>query len=204
MIRAARDRVNREGLDALTMRGLSADLGVEAPSLYSHVRDKNDILDGLAELVYGEIEIPPPSGEHWSERLRIYSVAFRTALLANPNIVPVLAVRPLMSRATLEMMETALGELTVTGLSHRQALFVLETTVAYVIGIVLTELSANPALGGHDPEAIHAARAALPPDRFHHVLRTLEDGAVDRNAEFEFGLHLLTDGIDAVIRRNHA
>lgn len=198
VIEAARQLVNREGLDALTMRKLSKDLHVEAPSLYSHVKNKSDILDGLAELVFGEVKVAP-SDDPWQQRIGQYSRALRQALLANPNVVPVISVRPVISVSTLQLIEEALGELTVMGLSHRQAIFTLDTLVSFVMGHVLTELSANPIVSGHDPEAVAAARAALPAEIFPNVAKTLAEGIVDRNAEFEHGVAMLVAGIENLL-----
>lgn len=198
VIAAARDLVNRDGLEALTMRALSRELGVEAPSLYTHVTDKCDILDGLAELVYSGVSVAA-SDEPWPTRVQLYCGAFRGALLRNPNLVPVVSVRPVMSTATHELMDAALGELVALGLSSRQALFTLDTIVAYVIGHVLTELSGDPALGGHEPEEVAAARAALPEEAYPHVRRTLSEGVVDRTAEFEHGMKMIIAGIADLI-----
>ncbi len=198
IIAAARDLVAREGLDRLTMRALSAELGVEAPSLYGPVRDKGDILDGLAELVWGEVS-PPTEDAVWSIRVRRYCENFRRVLLSNPELVPVLAVRPVVGLSTLDLVEVALGELRDLDMSPRDAVFTLDTLVAFVIGHALSELSADPTLSGHDPAAISAARAALPADRYPNVRETLAEGGVDRTAEFNHGLDLLIRGLASVL-----
>ena len=200
VIEAARALVNRDGISALTMRALSRDLDVEAPSLYSHVRDKTDILDGIAELIYGEVQVPP-SDDPWQVRIRQYSQTFRQVLLANPQLVPIMSVRPVVSASTLDLMEAALGELTTAGFTSRQSIFTLDTIVALVIGHVLTELSTDETISGHDPAAVAAARAALPADIYPRLAETLADGAVDRTAEFDHAMTMIIDGMQALLGR---
>lgn len=200
VITAARDVITRDGLDRFSMRALSAELGVEAPSLYGHVKDKAEILDGLAELVYGEMTVPP-SGDNWTVRVRMYADAFRRALLRHPNLAPVVAVRPVMSVATIGFVENALAELVALGLTGHQAQYTLDTMASFVIGNVLFELSTrNQAIGGHDPEALAAARTALPADRYPNVARTLAV-PVDSTVEFNFGLSLIIDGLRPYITK---
>lgn len=182
------------------MRALSAELGVEAPSLYGHVRDKADILDGMAELVYGEIEVPP-LGDDWPVRIQKYADTFRSALLRNPNLVPVVAVRPVMSISTIGFVETALSELVALGLDGHEAQYTLDTMVSFVIGHVLFELSTrNATISGRDPEELARQRAHLPADRYPNVARTLAV-PVDSTIEFEFGLSLLVEGLRRLVER---
>ena len=111
-----------------------------------------------------------------------------------------LAVRPVMSPATFRLIESALGELVDdVGLSSRQAIFTLDTIVAFVTGHVLAELSANPVLGGHAPEVVAAIRTELPVDEFPQISRTLAEGAVDRTAEFEHGVTLIIEGVRSLV-----
>src|SRR5918911_1159397 len=84
--------VDREGLEALTMRKLGAELGVEAMSLYNHVPNKGALLDGMVEILLGELEIPPEE-EGWESRVREAYRAFRRLAHEHPNVFPLLVVR---------------------------------------------------------------------------------------------------------------
>lgn len=198
VIAAARDLANEEGLDKLTMRALSARVGVEAPSLYSHVKDKEDLLDGLADLIYSEITVEP-SDDPIEVRIETYCNALRQGLLANAHLAPVAATRPVVSVSTLNLVEQSLGELTAAGFSQQHALYVLDTLVAFVIGHALTEIGADPQIGGHSQDELAAQRAALPADLFPNVAATLGLGEVDRDAEFQFGVRLIISGILGLI-----
>src|SRR4051812_17759624 len=87
--------VDEEGLEALSMRRLGARLGVEAMSLYRHVRDKADLLDALHTAVLGDLRpVAAPGGEGWRALLGGLSRALRDALLRHPNVVSLFATRP--------------------------------------------------------------------------------------------------------------
>src|SRR3954467_12682736 len=91
VIEAALGVMDTEGLDAVTMRRVGRELGVEAMSLYNHVRDKDDILDGIAEEGLGEFEVP--SAEAWDEAARAAAREFRRLLLAHPGVMTLLTER---------------------------------------------------------------------------------------------------------------
>ena len=194
VIAAARELANEQGLDRLTMRALSARVGVEAPSLYSHVADKDDLLDGLAELIFSEVQVPP-SDDPIPVRMEMYSNALRHALLSNAHLASVAATRPVVSVSTLNLVEQALGELIDVGLEPQQALYVLDSMVSFVIGHALAEIGDNPDIGGHSEEEIAAQRAALPADVFPNVAATLGQGPIDRETEFHFGMRLIINGV---------
>ena len=198
VIAAARDLANAEGLDKLTMRALSARLGVEAPSLYTHVEDKEDLYDGLAELIFSEVVVEA-SDDPWPRRIEMYSNALRRALLRNANLVSIAATRPIVSLATLNLVEQALAELVEIGLTADEAVYTLDSLVSFVIGHALAEVGSNPNIGGHPEEELAAQRAALPEELFPHVAKTLGRGPIDRDAEFAHGVQLLIAGVAAIL-----
>src|SRR3954453_10140535 len=92
VLRAAVALADSGGLEALTMRRLGEDLGVEAMSLYKHVANKDDLLDGMVDLVFAEIELPAPGAE-WRTAMRERAVSARAALLAHPWATPLMQSR---------------------------------------------------------------------------------------------------------------
>jgi AcrR family transcriptional regulator len=194
VITAARDLANEQGLDKLTMRALSARVGVEAPSLYTHVVDKEDLFDGLAELIFSEVDVEP-TDDPLPVRIEMYSEALRQALLTNAHLAPVAAVRPVVSVSTMNLVEQALGELIDAGLKPQQALYTLDSLVAFVIGHALTEIGDNPEIGGHTKAELAAQRSSLPVEHFPNVAATLGRGPADRDAEFRFGIQLIIKGV---------
>ena len=200
VIAAARDLANTEGLTKLTMRALSARVGVEAASLYTHVKDKEDLFDGLAELIFSEVVVEA-TDDPLPRRIEMYSAALRNVLLANANLAAVVAIRPVVSVSTLALVEQALTELTDAGLDHGEALHILDTLISFVVGHALSEIGRDPERGGHSEADLAAQRAALPADLFPNVIKTLGQGPIDRDAEFHYGVRLIMAGIDAALDR---
>src|ERR671913_1313899 len=93
ILEAAVRFVDREGLEALSMRKLGSELGVEAMSLYNHVPNKDALLDGMVEVLLGELEVPAES-QSWEERIRQGYGAFRRLAHRHPNVFPLLVNRP--------------------------------------------------------------------------------------------------------------
>jgi len=128
--RLTRDRIietalrvmDDEGLEAVTMRRIGRELGVEAMSLYNHVEDKDDILEGVTERVMNEFEFPDSTGR-WAEDARAMSREWRRLLALHPSVCQLLAERhkPLEGLATYRAMDSALGVLRRAGLSDRDA-----------------------------------------------------------------------------------
>lgn len=196
VVEAALVIVDDEGLDGLTMRKLGRKLGVEAMSIYHHVKDKDTLLDALVERVYTEIELGELPDE-WPDRLGRYCTALRTALMRHPNVLPAVATRPVMSTSTMGLVEVSLTELTEVGLDAETAQRVLAVIVSFIMGHVLSEAGARPELGGHPPEAIDGFRSALGSDQFPLVVASLGGLAPDREAEFDLGVRFLIEGIRA-------
>src|ERR671911_311150 len=106
ILEAAVRIMDADGLDAVTMRRLGRELGVEAMSLYNHVQDKDDILEGVTERVMNEFEFPPSAG-HWAEDARAMSREWRRLLGLHPSVCQLLAERhkPLDGLATFRAMD---------------------------------------------------------------------------------------------------
>ena len=98
------------GIEALTMRRLGQDLGVEAMSLYNHVAGKEDILDGITDLVFGEISVPSDRAG-WKSAMRLRSVSARKALLRHPWASPLMQSRTKPGPATLRHHDSVIGTL---------------------------------------------------------------------------------------------
>lgn len=190
VLRAALDVVDREGLDALSMRRLGVELGVEAMSLYNHVPDKGAILDGLCEVMLGELGDPPAGGD-WRARARAQTHRFREVGLRHPNAFPLLATRPIGAYdATRDMSEATLAGLRDAGFDRVTAIMAYRTLVRYTLGFVLAEVGARGELAS-DPAPVEPTDHPL----FAEMLATVR--ADDSGALFEFGLDVLLDGLDA-------
>jgi AcrR family transcriptional regulator len=185
VLRAAVVLADREGLKALSMRRLGAELGVEAMTLYHHLPSKDALLDGLVEQLVAPLAAPA-FGASWQEGLRAYAVDLRAALLAHPNLVPLVASRPAVTAQNLQVLETALEGLGAAGLEPAEGLDVLYAVSGFVLGHVVTASEGDPVdhLTGIDPAEfplLAEAAAGVP--------------ARDADARFELALDALLSGL---------
>ncbi len=137
MLAAALGLVDREGLRALSMRRLGKEVGVEAMTLYYYVPNKDALLDGLVELVFSRIAVEP-AGE-WRAWVRAFAVSVRDQLLRHPELMPVVAIRPVATPGSLRMVERAARALTEAGFTASEALHVITAVATFAIGHTLAE-----------------------------------------------------------------
>jgi AcrR family transcriptional regulator len=199
--------VDRDGLDALTMRRLGSALGVEAMSLYHHVPNKAALLDAVVEAIMredldGGTDPDTAFGTGpWTERLERIACGYRDLLLRHPHAVPIVATRPLTTPASLRIVEACLAALRTGGLAPAEALAALNATVLWTLGFVLAEVGPPPgAAPGATPEEALAALASLAPDEFPLLLEAVAGttwGLPD--GEFRFGLEVVVRGLEAVL-----
>ena len=182
---------DREGLEALSMRKLGAELGVEAMSLYNHVPNKDALLDGMVEVLLGELEVPS-EGAGWEERVREAYRGFRRLARRHPNVFPLLVLRPPNTMDGVWLVEEFLKTMRGAGFDAPTALYAFRTLSAYATGYAMAEIRgfAMEPGGGRDGAVV------LPAEEFPHI-SSLEEKlvGVDRDAEFEFGLDLILGGL---------
>ena len=180
--------VDREGLEALTMRRLGNELGVEAMSLYHYVSSKHDLLDGVVDLAIEVIELPDPQ-LHWADWSRQFSRAYRRIALEHPDVFRLIALRPLTTAQALRPVETALEVLRQAGFDGRHALAAFQTLANYTSGFALEEIAAA---GGEGSPTI----ATLDADEFPR-LHELARRPMKRDLGFERGLDIIVAGLTA-------
>ena len=183
--------VDREGLEALTMRKLGAELGVEAMSLYNHVPNKSALLDGMVEVLLGELEIPPET-HGWEERIREGYRAFRRLAHEHPNVFPLLVTRPPETMDGVWLVEEFLQTLREAGFGAEEALHAFRTLSSYTFGYAMAEIRGFAL----EPDGSRPGAHRLSPQEFPRLsgLRPYLD-EVDHDAEFEFGLGLILGGL---------
>ncbi|MBB1246459.1 TetR/AcrR family transcriptional regulator C-terminal domain-containing protein, partial [Streptomyces durbertensis] len=125
---------------ALTMRAVAGRLGVEAMSLYHHVAGRDDLLNGMVDAVFAEIDLPP-HGPDWQNALRHRTTSARTVLLNHPWAVGLLDSRPHPGPATLRHHNAVLGALRAAGFSVPRAVSAFSLIDSYLYGFVLQETS---------------------------------------------------------------
>ena len=197
ILRAALAIVDREGLDSISMRRIGEELGVEAMSLYNHVENKAAMLDGVFELVLAEQPRPKKASGAWKTTLRDRACAFRAVLRAHPNALPLFAMRPAVTPASIAHVEGALEVLRRAGFPIDDAISAMQVLSAYVVGHTVAAFSPRKPDEESSPSYERLDEASFP--RVVEAARAL--AAHDLEQEFELGLDALLDGLDARLAR---
>jgi AcrR family transcriptional regulator len=192
ILRAALGIVDREGLDAISMRRLGEELGVEAMSLYNHVPNKAAILDGLLEIVLAELPIPKKSAS-WQGALRDRARMLRAVFHSHPNALSIFATRPAVTPRSIAHIESVFDVLRTAGFSVADALSTLQVLLAFVVGHTLAAYSQRGPDEVSQPEYERLSQKDFP--RVREAARLLPTHDIER--EFEFGLDAMLVGIEA-------
>ena len=179
-----------EGLDALSIRRLADALGVKGASLYHHFKDKDEILDGVATIALSELRPPSDESLGWIDWLLQVARSYREALLAHPNLLPLILGRH-NRRAGSAVYDYAAMKLTAAGIPPAYQLTLINALESYATGAVLYGLSAPAA----------AWEASLPADGCEHLRLALRSDALDEDARFELGCRALLEGLAAQLAR---
>jgi AcrR family transcriptional regulator len=203
VVQAALHYVDQHGLDALSMHKLGAELGVKAMSLYKHVADKDDILDGMVGLLWDELPADPPAGD-WREAVRQLAAALRDLVHRHPHAAPLLYSRQEVRERPLRIAHGVLRLMRKDGVPEQCAVALLRTVFPYGIGYALAELSLPPPPPpGPDSEIalIRQVSGMLSPDASDELVRTalLVCGDCDMTAQFRIGVDLMIRGLDAYL-----
>ncbi len=191
IVEAASALVDAEGLDAVSVRRLATELGVQGPSLYNHFGTKAEILDAVADAIIAQVDVSAFATHDWAEALRRWARSYHDVLRAHPNIQPDLAAGPGRRPAALAMAEAVYGALIEAGWSPARATH---------IGALMRYLITGSALGSFamgfpdDPRLYerypHLHRA--------HLLAEHSD-RVDEGA-FDLGLETLLSGLETLLK----
>ncbi|HVH22936.1 MAG TPA: TetR/AcrR family transcriptional regulator C-terminal domain-containing protein [Pseudonocardia sp.] len=199
VLTSAVEMADVEGIETLSMRRLGARLGVEAMSLYRHVTGKDDLLDGMVDGVFAEIELPVDE-TGWRPALRRRAISTRAALARHPWAVGLLESRRSPGPATLRHHDAVLGTLRGAGFSVELAAHAYSVLDAYVYGFALQERSLPLDSARGTAELARSIMAGLSPGEYPHLVElavqhVLQPG-YDFGNEFGFGLDLVLDGLD--------
>lgn len=202
IVAAAIAIVDRDGLEALSMRKLAAELGVGPMSLYYHVPDKSALYDLILEAVMSAMDFSADDPEAGAEeRLMVLGYALRDALLAHPNAVPIALSRSLRTPGQLRPVERLLGVLFEVGLDPTSAITAVDVIGHYVFGA--TAAYANHVADTEYHDALREEESLLgqiDPEEFPNLVRTATEAEyVGWDGEFEVGLRALVRG--AVLAR---
>ena len=192
IVQTALDLVDREGLDALTMRRLGTELGVDPMAVYYHVADKEALLDALVEAVMAGIDLscPLPDGPA-EERLLVTARIYRDAMLAHVHALPVVLARSPRTPAALRPVDFMLGEFMDAGLEPEQAVIAMNTLAAAVRGYAgMTASDVSEA----EPVDIEALQALMTAEEFPALHAAAHVVPQDPDAMFDVGVRALVRG----------
>jgi AcrR family transcriptional regulator len=173
------------------MRRVGQDLGVEAMSLYHHVKSKDDIVDGMVDVLVDEIPAPPASAD-WKSAIRTRALAARALLRRHPWVFRVIAHTSGMSPAMLRYHEAVIGNLLAGGFSNQ-----LTHTAMHVLGSRTLGFTEDLFLGQErGPEVVKGIVEELRAGKYPIIRRAIKDVHHDDDLEFAFGLDLILDGLE--------
>ena len=194
VVTAAIALADEKGDAGVTMRAIAARLGVEAMSLYNHVAGREDILDGMVDAVFAEIDLPT-SATDWKEAMRDRAASSRAALRRHPWAVGLMDSRRQSGPATLRHHDAVLGVLRAGGFSVVMAAHAFSVIDSYLYGFVLQELSLPFRNSAELEEVAGDILRDMPTDAYPHLAELIVEHALrpgyDYADEFEFGLSLI-------------
>jgi len=187
------------GLSGLTIRSLATELGIKPMSVYHYVANKDEILDGIVDLVYSEIE-PPTVGGEWRPEMQRRARSARLVLGRHPWSIALLQSRLNPGPATLRHHDAVIGTLRAAGFSIEATAHAFALLDSYIHGFALSEASLP--IGGPETvaEIVEPMMASFfSPDAYPHLLEFTMEHIIkpgyDFGAEFEIGLDLILDGL---------
>lgn len=191
IIATAIEMIERDGVQAVSMRRLATELGCGVMSLYHHIPSKGALLDGVAEAVVADVDVPSAPNAEWAGQLRAQARAFRQRARTHPRSTMVALSRPPSSAAMVRPVERTLATLREAGYSGGDALRIMRALTAYIAGSLMREAGIAPGLAERDDDSdqrrLRLSAAVFP--QLTELAAELAD--IDPDADFEFGLDML-------------
>lgn len=213
-----RPRLNRErvlqagialaddaGIEALSMRKLGEQLAVEAMSLYKHVANKDDLLDGMVDDVFAEIDNAADE-QNWRATMRRRAVSVRQVLKRHPWALPLMQSRTNPGPSTLSNLDSLIGVLRGAGFSIVLTAHALSVIDAYIYGFAIQEKALPFDTEERSTEVVQQILVAMPIDEWPHLVEFSREHVLkpgyDYGQEFEWGLDLVLEGLERARRRH--
>jgi AcrR family transcriptional regulator len=202
VLRAAVALADGGGIELLTMRRLGEELGVEAMSLYNHVTNKDDLLDGMIDAVFSEIRLP--SGEvDWKTAMRERAISAREVLSRHPWATGLMNSGTMPGPATLQHHDTVIGTLRRAGFSIEMAAHAFSAIDSYTYGFALQEAGLPFDAPEQVAEIAQTMLARFPAREYPHLAELTSEhilkAGYDYGEEYEFGLDLILDGVERAL-----
>jgi AcrR family transcriptional regulator len=200
VLNAAVAFADERGIESLSMRKLGEALGVEAMSLYNHVANKDQLLDGMVDIVFSEVGLPAGDVD-WKTAMRRRAVSARRVLSTHRWAIGLMESRTSPGPATLRHHDAVIGCLRGAGFSVAMAAHAFSLLDSYVYGFALQEATLPFDTAEQTAEVAEMILSSLQPDEYPHltelaVEHVLQPG-YSYGDDFEFGLDLILHGLDA-------
>jgi AcrR family transcriptional regulator len=195
VLRAAVNFADENGVATLSMRKLGETLGVEAMSLYNHVANKDELLDGMVDVVFGEIDLPP-GDSHWKTAMRQRAVSAREVLGQHHWAIGLMESRTTPGPATLRHQDAVLGCLRGAGFSIALTAHAYSLLDSYVYGFALQEASLPFDTAAALPDISRQFSAEEYPHLAELAVEHVFQPGYEHGDEFEIGLDLILHGLE--------
>jgi hypothetical protein len=202
VLRTAMGLADTGGIESLTMRKLGVELGVEAMSLYRHVANKSDLLDGMIDSVFGEIDVPADGG--WRAIMRGRAVSARAVLTRHRWAIGLMESRSTPGPTTLRHHDSVLGTLRASGFSVVLAAHAYSVLDSYIYGFALQEPSLPFETEGETKDVTKEITARFATGEYPHLTEIAVEHVMrpgySYGNEFAYGLDLILDGLEEARR----
>jgi AcrR family transcriptional regulator len=198
VVGAGIELADRDGIESISMRRLAQELGVEAMSLYTHVRNKDDLLDGMVDAVIGEIPTSA-DGADWKTSLRQMVLAARSIVLTHPWAPRLIESRTTPGPATMRYINTVLGLLREGGFTIAQSHHAIHILGSRALGFTQELFDDSGDLEPETAASLASELGSALPYVAEMALAVTHGGALGRcddEIEFEFALDFILDGLD--------
>jgi AcrR family transcriptional regulator len=201
VLEAAIAHADQGGLGALTIRQLAEMLQVAPMALYRHVSGKDDLIDAMVDVVFSEIGVPSGGGD-WKTAMRRRAIAVRDALSRHPWAVGLMESRRAPGPANLRHHDAMIGRLRAAGFDVAMAAHAYSLLDSYIYGFALTKMALPFEASEDVADVAEAMLRPFPVNQYPNLVEFIDDHVMkpgyDFEAEFEYGLDVILDGIERV------
>jgi AcrR family transcriptional regulator len=199
VLQAAIAHADASGLEALSMRTLAEILEVAPMALYRHVANKDDLIDAMVDVVFGEIGVPAGGGD-WKTSMRRRAVAIRDALSRHRWAVGLMESRRTPGPANLRHHDAVIGRLRAAGFDVEMAAHAYSLLDSYIYGFALTKINLPFETAEDVGEVAQMMLEPFPANEYPNLLEFLNEHVLrpgyDYGDEFDYGLELILDGLE--------
>jgi AcrR family transcriptional regulator len=201
VLQTAIRRADQGGLESLSMRKLGQELGVEAMALYYHVANKDEVLDGIVDLVFSEIDLPSTDAD-WKTAMRQRALSLRDVLARHRWAIGMMESRRHPGPANLRHHDAVIGNLRAAGFDMEMVAHAYSLLDGYIYGFALTKMNLPFDRGDDVAEQAQVMLEPFPLDEYPNLVAFIAEHAMqpgyDFGNEFEYGLEVILDGLERV------